>query len=90
MLGISFVSIVLCNGKYYFPPESQGDVPLERIFDSSAHAGMWAIEVVDGFESTMVVRTHMSPIQLEYVSHNTRFIFMKCKFGPYTFYCSCT
>ncbi|RYC64938.1 hypothetical protein CHU98_g1269 [Xylaria longipes] len=62
----------LFNGKNYFAPWSQ-DRPPKRVLDLATGTGMWAIEMAEEFESSVVVGTDLSPIQPEYVPPNAHF-----------------
>ncbi|TGJ83476.1 hypothetical protein E0Z10_g5295 [Xylaria hypoxylon] len=62
----------LFNGKNYFAPWSQ-EQPPKRVLDLATGTGMWAIEMAEEFESSMVVGTDLSPIQPEYVPPNVHF-----------------
>ncbi|KAI0182511.1 S-adenosyl-L-methionine-dependent methyltransferase [Xylaria flabelliformis] len=62
----------LFNGKNYFAPWSQ-ERPPKRILDLATGTGMWAIEMAEEFESSMVVGTDLSPIQPEFVPPNVQF-----------------
>ncbi|KAI0421367.1 tam domain protein [Xylaria grammica] len=61
----------LFNGRNYFAPWSQ-EQPPRRILDLGTGTGMWAIEMAEEFESSMVVGTDLSPIQPDYVPPNVR------------------
>ncbi|KAI0454378.1 tam domain protein [Xylaria acuta] len=62
----------LFNGKNYFAPWSQEQAP-KRILDLATGTGMWAIEMAEEFELSMVVGTDLSPIQPEFVPPNAHF-----------------
>ncbi|KAI0864353.1 tam domain protein [Xylaria cubensis] len=62
----------LFNGKNYFAPWLQ-ERPPQRILDLATGTGMWAIEMAEEFESSMVVGTDLSPIQPEFVPPNVQF-----------------
>ncbi|KAJ8110528.1 hypothetical protein ONZ43_g5845 [Nemania bipapillata] len=62
----------LFNGRNYFAPWSQ-ERPPKRILDLATGTGMWAIEMAEEFESSMVVGTDLSPIQPEFVPPNAHF-----------------
>jgi metalloendopeptidase OMA1, mitochondrial len=62
----------LFNGKNYFAPWSQ-ERPPKKILDLATGTGMWAIEMAEEFESSMVVGTDLSPIQPEFVPPNAHF-----------------
>ncbi|KAI1130125.1 tam domain protein [Nemania abortiva] len=62
----------LFNGRNYFAPWSQENPP-KRILDLATGTGMWAIEMAEEFESSMIVGTDLSPIQPEFVPPNAHF-----------------
>ncbi|GAP85828.2 putative methyltransferase domain-containing protein [Rosellinia necatrix] len=62
----------LFNGKNYFAPWSE-EQPPKRILDLATGTGMWAIEMAEEFESSMVVGTDLSPVQPEFVPPNVHF-----------------
>ncbi|KAI1154444.1 tam domain protein [Nemania diffusa] len=62
----------LFNGRNYFAPWSQ-ERPPKKILDLATGTGMWAIEMAEEFEESMVVGTDLSPIQPEFVPPNAHF-----------------
>ncbi|KAI0206761.1 tam domain protein [Astrocystis sublimbata] len=62
----------LFNGRNYFAPWS-ADQPPKRILDLATGTGMWAMEMAEEFEDSVVVGTDLSPIQPEYVPPNAHF-----------------